>query len=61
VSPSTIECVLTNGHLDHCGWLPLLVNQGFSGKIYCSNPTMAIAKLILMDSAKIQEEEAKNK
>jgi Cft2 family RNA processing exonuclease len=60
VSPSTIECVLlTNGHLDHCGWLPLLVNQGFSGKIYCSNPTMAIAKLILMDSAKIQEEEAK--
>jgi metallo-beta-lactamase family protein len=36
-----------------------LVNQGFSGKIYCSNPTMAIAKLILMDSAKIQEEEGK--
>jgi metallo-beta-lactamase family protein len=38
----------------------LLVNQGFSGKIYCSNPTM-IAKLILMDSAKIQEEEGKSK
>jgi metallo-beta-lactamase family protein len=60
VPPATIDFVLlTHGHLDHCGWLPLLVNQGFSGKIYCSNPTMAIAKLILMDSAKIQEEEAK--
>ena len=58
--PSTIDCVLlTHGHLDHCGWLPLLVHQGFTGKIFCSNPTMAIAKLILLDSAKIQEDEAK--
>ncbi|MGK0296355.1 MAG: metallo-beta-lactamase family protein [Ulvibacter sp.] len=56
---STIDFVLlTHGHLDHCGWLPRLVDQGFSGKIYCSAPTMAIAKLILLDSAKIQEEEA---
>jgi metallo-beta-lactamase family protein len=40
----------------------LLVNQGFSGKFIVVNPTMAIAKLILMDSAKIQEEEeAKSK
>tara|TARA_R110000868_G_scaffold97089_1_gene267076 strand:- start:149 stop:1471 length:1323 start_codon:yes stop_codon:yes gene_type:complete len=60
VLPSTIDCVLlTHGHLDHCGWLPLLVHQGFTGKIFCSNPTMAIAKLILLDSAKIQEDEAK--
>jgi metallo-beta-lactamase family protein len=60
VLPSTIDYVLlTHGHLDHCGWLPLLVKQGFTGKIYCSNPTMAIAKLILLDSAKIQEDEAK--
>ncbi|OCB74488.1 MBL fold metallo-hydrolase RNA specificity domain-containing protein [Flavobacterium crassostreae] len=60
VLASTIDCVLlTHGHLDHCGWLPLLVEQGFSGKIYCSNPTMQVAKLILSDSAKIQEEEAK--
>ena len=58
--PSTIDCVLlTHGHLDHCGWLPLLVHQGFTGKIFCSNPTMAIAKLILLNSAKIQEDEAK--
>ncbi|SDX31832.1 MBL fold metallo-hydrolase RNA specificity domain-containing protein [Flavobacterium degerlachei] len=56
---STIDFVLlTHGHLDHCGWLPRLVNQGFKGKIYCTVPTKAIAKLILLDSAKIQEEEA---
>lgn len=59
VLPSTIDFVLlTHGHLDHCGWLPRLVNQGFKGKIYCTSPTVAITKLILLDSAKIQEEEA---
>jgi metallo-beta-lactamase family protein len=59
VLPDTIDAVLlTHGHLDHCGWLPRLVNQGFKGKIYCTSPTAAIAKLILFDSAKIQEEEA---
>lgn len=59
ILPSSIDCVLlTHGHLDHCGWLPRLVHQGFSGKIYCTAPTAAIAKLILLDSAKIQEEEA---
>jgi len=59
VLPSTIDYVLlTHGHLDHCGWLPRLVNQGFEGKIYATSPTVAITKLILLDSAKIQEEEA---
>jgi metallo-beta-lactamase family protein len=60
VLASTIDFVLlTHGHLDHCGWLPRLVNQGFKGKIYCTSPTMEITKLILVDSAKIQEEDAK--
>lgn len=59
IMPSSIDFVLlTHGHLDHCGWLPRLVNQGFEGKIYCTSPTKDITKLILLDSAKIQEEEA---
>lgn len=59
ILPSSIDVVLlTHGHLDHCGWLPRLVNQGFKGKIYCTRPTISVAKLIIIDSAKIQEEEA---
>ena len=59
ILPSSIDFVLlTHGHLDHCGWLPRLVNQGFEGRIYCTSPTKDITKLILLDSAKIQEEEA---
>lgn len=56
---SVIDFVLlTHGHLDHCGWLPKLVKEGFKGKIFCSEPTKEITKIILLDSAKIQEEEA---
>ncbi|MBN9284047.1 MULTISPECIES: MBL fold metallo-hydrolase [Flavobacterium] len=59
VLPSTIDYVLlTHGHLDHCGWLPRLVHQGFEGQIFCTNPTKDVSRLILLDSAKIQEEEA---
>ncbi|MFH4967169.1 MBL fold metallo-hydrolase [Gaetbulibacter sp. M240] len=56
---STIDVVLlTHGHLDHVGYLPRLIKQGFTGKIIGTAPTLAIAEIILKDSAKIQEEEA---
>ncbi|MGV3686216.1 MAG: MBL fold metallo-hydrolase RNA specificity domain-containing protein [Daejeonella sp.] len=50
--------ILTHAHLDHCGYIPLLVKSGFKGKIYMTRPTSALTKLILLDSAKIQEEDA---
>jgi len=57
--PENIDFVIiTHGHLDHCGWLPVLVRNGFKGKIFCTAPTKEIIKIILLDSAKIQEEEA---
>ncbi|GAA4940842.1 MBL fold metallo-hydrolase [Algibacter agarivorans] len=60
VNVKTIDVVLlTHGHLDHVGYLPRLVKQGFKGKIKGTAPTLAIAQIILKDSAKIYEEEAK--
>lgn len=50
--------LLTHGHLDHVGYLPRLVNQGFAGPIWGTIPTLDIAKIILEDSARIQEEDA---
>ncbi len=50
--------LLTHGHLDHVGYLPLLVKQGFNNNIYATSPTIEVTKLILLDSAKIQEEDA---
>tara|TARA_R110002020_G_scaffold137434_2_gene306657 strand:+ start:188466 stop:189836 length:1371 start_codon:yes stop_codon:yes gene_type:complete len=52
--------LLTHGHLDHTGYLPKLVAEGYQGPIVGSGPTLAIAKIILRDSAKIQEEEAEH-
>ncbi|SIQ76391.1 metallo-beta-lactamase family protein [Chryseobacterium sp. RU37D] len=49
--------ILTHAHLDHCGYIPFLVKSGFKGKIYMTEPTRELAKLILLDSAKLQEED----
>jgi len=46
--------VLTHAHLDHTGYLPRVVKQGFAGRIYCTPATSELAELILRDSAKIQ-------
>jgi len=59
IHASDIDAVLiTHGHLDHTGYLPRLVQQGFKGPIYGTNPTLDIARIILNDSARIQEQEA---
>src|SRR5690554_2123201 len=52
--------LLTHGHLDHTGYLPRLVKDGFQGAIIGTAPTLEIAKIILLDSAKINEDEAQN-
>lgn len=59
VPPESIGAVLlTHAHLDHCGLLPKLVKDGFRGRIYCTEATAEIARIILLDSAKLQEEDA---
>jgi len=60
--PESLDAVLlTHAHLDHCGLLPKLVKEGFKGRIYCTAATSEIAQIILLDSAHIQEEDAKYK
>jgi metallo-beta-lactamase family protein len=50
--------VLTHAHLDHCGYLPRLVAQGFRGRIFCTPATAELTRIVLEDAAKLQEEDA---
>ena len=52
--------ILTHAHLDHCGYLPILVKSGYKGKILMSPPTRDLVEIILRDSAHIQEEDAEH-
>jgi metallo-beta-lactamase family protein len=57
--PSSVDAViLSHAHLDHCGNLPTLVGQGFTGPIYCTAATRDLTGLVLRDSAKVQRQDA---
>lgn len=59
IDPKTIDAmVITHAHIDHTGYLPRLVKEGFSGPVYCTHPTADLMEIMLLDSAKLQEEEA---
>jgi metallo-beta-lactamase family protein len=57
--PGSLDAVLlTHAHVDHCGLIPKLVRDGFRGRIYCTDATADITKIILLDAAHLQEEDA---
>lgn len=63
-NPSEVNyLILSHAHIDHCGLIPHIVANGFNGPIFCTPPTMALAKILLQDSAKIlmQDNEYSNK
>jgi metallo-beta-lactamase family protein len=60
VDPRKLAAVaLTHAHLDHSGWLPRLLREGFTGQVLCTAATRDLAKILLEDAAKIQEADAK--
>lgn len=60
VDPASIDAVvLTHAHLDHSGYIPRLVKEGFTGPVYCSASTFELCRILLPDSGHLQEEDAK--
>jgi len=60
IEPHTISAVvLTHAHIDHTGYAPALIKKGFKGKVYCSQATYELCKILLKDTATIEEEDAK--
>jgi metallo-beta-lactamase family protein len=56
--PASLNFVfLTHAHFDHCGRLPVLIKQGFHGRIVCTQPTRDLARIVLLDAANLQKEE----
>jgi len=59
VEPGSIDVVvLTHAHLDHCGYLPLLIKRGFRGPVYCSRATRDLCSILLPDAGHLQEKDA---
>src|SRR5271168_3705676 len=61
VDPKTIDyAVLTHAHLDHTGWLPVLVKHGYRGQIHANPATIDLTTILLKDSAHLQEEDTRH-
>ncbi len=59
IDPGEVDAlVLTHAHLDHSGYLPVFVREGFAGKILCTTATRDLCRILLLDSGRLQEEEA---
>lgn len=62
VPPEDLDAILlTHAHVDHCGLLPKVVREGFQRPVYCTAATADIARIVLLDSARLQEQDAEHK